>query len=299
MKKTNDILNQIETVYDDEKSFKEILKQQLINLAKSGQWTIFTHQINGARDDFFETDPLDKLKGIFSYGLACRRYGSINGTTVMAGTVKNSKDHLLVPAIDDKTDEETKQAIIKEYDFENLIDTILNYDFHNFGKHGDNTYPTLLLAFPKYIEVDGKQVEFATSAYCKLRPDGRNKIEEMMHSKTNKYIFFDSQHFAVSWLDIFKDMERTEDGFDFRGFSSFPPEFNLLAFYKDESGKFHIYTPQNHISNENNKEKLQAYLQSAKDFISSHDCDLDEALLQKNILNSEIVYRKLDEDEFD
>ena len=297
-KNKDDFLMGLEKVYENKEEFRKGLILELKKLAQNGQWSVYTHQINGARDELFDSHPMRKLKGVFKCGLACSRYGSISGTTVFAGTVRPEGDKRTFPDLSSISDDE-REAVEKEYDFESVVDRLLNYDYHDFTSTGGNTFPTLVLAFPKVIEVDGKEVEFSTSKYCSYRPNGWDNLTALAKANPSKDLYRDSQHMPVSWKDISKDIVKTEDGFEFRTFRDFNPHDTLLAFYKDENGEYHLFSPNTHWTNEANKEELKQYLKDMADFISYCKFDLDSSIINKWSENSEIVYQRLDENMFD
>lgn len=181
----------------DKKTFatREQLKQYLISLQnelnQKCEFNIFVHQINdwehGGGDDK-EAIINGKIEGILNNGLSVNSYSSIFGTTIFIGS--------------------TSQPV---------ADAIIDYNYHRV-----DSYPTCVIAIPKYIEIDGKQVEFSS-----YKSNSEQAKQEIAKAFQDAHLFATPDHRKSSLLDVVKGSSKlptyyilgikkqTEQGYEF------------------------------------------------------------------------------------
>lgn len=176
--------------FKSRKEAEQHLVDIMNDLNKKGEFNIFVHQINNFRD-FWNTggDIIQKkIDGIMRYGLKLGDYASLLGTTNLA-CVSSSLD----------------------------ADSILNYDYHR-----ESSFPTCVIAIPKFIDVDGEKVEYST--YKSNSMDAQKQIKNVFNDKK---IWIDRHHLKVSIFDAIKGyrdlpkhyivgiLKKVDGGYDF------------------------------------------------------------------------------------
>lgn len=234
--------------FNSMEELKQAITSYLESFKQKDEMILYAHQINDYRQEAGDSNPQLKLKSVIKSGLSAYHYGSVDGTLCKMGS-----------SVDKTT-----------------IDKIINYDYHNFKKYKDE-YPVVVLAFPKYIVVDGKTVEFCSSQYSKEKRGWNQKLDALLnkHSTHNKYISIDSQYTPKTWLDIIK------------GFGSFKNQDTLFAFCKDEDG-YSLYLPHTHWW-EQNEELYKFHKQKIAEKIKKYNSNLEAAIIEQSEKNQIIV----------
>ena len=120
-----------ELKFETEEEYKTFLEGKLQALKKDGEYVIFMHEMYEHAYGVDKSSLKEKKIGTLDNGLSYSKYASIIGTTKMVGDV-------------DKIS----------------ADDIINYSYYDEKKEGIK--PSLILAFPKYITINGEKVEFVT-----------------------------------------------------------------------------------------------------------------------------------------
>lgn len=172
--------------FDTREDIKKYLVEILRELNKRGEFNIFVHQINNFRDFWVsDGDIQQKIDGIFRNGLRIGDYSSLFGTTNLA-CVSSSLD----------------------------ADLILDYDYHH-----EQTFPTCVIAIPKYIFVDGEKVEYST-----YKSNSKGVREEIRQAFEQKNINVDGHHLKRSIFDAIK------------GYRNLPHHYVVGIVRKEEKG---------------------------------------------------------------
>ena len=143
--------------FSTEEEYRKFLEEKLQALQKDGEYVIFMHEIcEYAYGDDKDTVE-NKKRNILARGLRFSRYGSIVGTTKMIGEVGTLS-----------------------------IDDIINYSYY---KERSGVRTSLILAFPKYITINGEKVEFVTYKGTTTRDGDPKIIAELkdLYAKGAKY----------------------------------------------------------------------------------------------------------------
>lgn len=230
-----------EILFETPNELKAYLQNYLKQINCMDEFELFAHQVNHYSGEFLhETNEYDKMKMVLKSGLKASHYGSVDGTLRYVG---------------ESTQPET-------------VANVLNYDYHGYGQKGVNRYPTIVLAFPKDVNVNGEKVPYAISDYSVNNDDWNTRICKMLKEKSNMYPSVDSQYTPKCWADIVK------------GFSSFKPTDTMFAVYLDKDGKYHLLMPHTHWA----ENDVKAYAEHKKDLakiIKSYDVDLDRAIIDE------------------
>lgn len=223
--------------FNTKQELRQAIEKYLASHNKKDEMMIYAHQINDYRSEVGASDPILKLNSVLENGLAASRYSTIDGTVTCMGSNKD-KD---------------------------IVDNILNYDYHMFGENRRDDYPIVVLAFPRYINVDGKDVEYSTSQYAKEKPDSQKKLTALLDGKISKYQVPDPQYTPKRWIDVVK------------GFDNFTPNDTLFAFYKDNEG-YYLCLPSTHWLEQDEK-KYNQHKQNLAEHIKKYDSNLEKAII--------------------
>jgi len=173
---------------------EEYLKKYFEEINNVDELQIFAHQINDYRYDGIN-DPTKKLNRILESGLMANDYYTTEGTMICLGSSKDKE----------------------------IVKKIIDYDYHRVHGKDCRQYPTLILAFPKRVKVNGQEVEFASSKYSRNVPDGLTNLTQLMESKAKTRITVHRQYTPCTWLDVVYQ-------------SRYSPKDNLLAVEVNEKG---------------------------------------------------------------
>ncbi len=185
--------------FKNREELRKYLFEQMKELNKKGEFNIFVHQINNYKNFFDHGEDIlqRKIDGIFDGGLRLGQYSSIFGTTNL---VSCSSD------LD--------------------VDSILDYNYYR-----NSNFPTLVMAIPKYIDVDGKKVEF--SSYKNNVEGAREEIKNEFRANG----IVESNHNIKSCLfDVLK------------GYNNLPQYYILGVVAKDKDGYVFVEN-KNHLKN--------------------------------------------------
>ena len=237
-------------IFDNE----EELSKYFTKIMETDVFIILVHQRNNFRDYIFDSEPQKKLCSIMKDGLSASRYGSIDGTVNRMGSSKDKS----------------------------TIDEVLKYDYH--GTKKCHCLPTVVLALPRFIDVNGTKTEFVMSNYLKEKDCSQEEFSKLFKEKYSRVFTPDSQHTPKCWADVLK------------GFKNFNVCDNLCAFYPMEDGKYCLLLPHIHWS-EKSKEDFLAYKDRISKKIASYDCSLEDAIIreqrkQQSYINS--LYDSID-----
>lgn len=224
-------------IFDNEEELSKYFSSILDKLNKKDEFIILAHQINNFKDYIFDSDPQKKLCSIMKEGLSASRYGSIDGTVNRMGSSK---------------DESTVYEVIK-------------YDYHN--AKNVCSFPTVVLALPRFVDINGTKIEFVMSDYLKEKDCSQEKLSKLFREKYSRVFTPDAQHTPKCWADILK------------GFKNFNVCDNLCAFYKMPDGKYCLLVPHIHWSEKNNDEYL-AYKNRISKAIENYNCSLEDAIIK-------------------
>lgn len=199
---------QVSHKFENREELNKFLVNQLQQLNQKGEFIIFVHQINGYRS-YWESEGdiiKQKVDGILKYGLRLSDYSSILGTTNIACSSSDLDPN-----------------------------PIVEYDYHH-----QSSFPTCVIAIPRYIEVDGKQVEFSTYKY-----GSENVRGEIRNYFNNNGIAIDGHHLKSSLFDVIKE------------YNQLPIHYVLGVLVKREQGFVFIENSE-HLKN-TNADQFQAY----------------------------------------
>lgn len=216
------------------------------------EFSVFAHQVNDYRDDLGEGNPHSKMELILQNGLSASKYGSIYGTLNFMGSSKDA----------------------------NTVERATDYNYH-YSDQKACFFPTVLLAFPRFVLVDGKKVEYATSKYTSKEPHAHDMLVKLIKER-DPYDFPPLlQHTPKCWADVLK------------GFNKFSTLDTLCAFYKDASGEYHLIFPHTHWA----EQELGLYIKHKQKLatrIAEYNTDLDDAIITEIAKRHEIVWAMYD-----
>lgn len=181
---------------------KAYLMKQMEELNQKGEFNIFVHQINNYKNylDLGENILQRKIDGIMSDGLRLGEYSSIFGTTNLVAS-----------------------------SFDQNVDPVLNYDYHRNSK-----FPVLVIAIPKYVDVDGKKIEY--SSYKNNTEGAREEIKNEFRSNG----IYESNHNVKSCLfDVLK------------GYSNLPKHY-ILGIFTQNDNEYSYIENKEHLKNLSN-----------------------------------------------
>lgn len=153
--------------FKNREEIKIYLLEQMNELNRKGEFNIFVHQINNYKNylDSGKDVLQKKICGIVDDGLRLGKYSSIFGTTNLVAS-----------------------------SLERNVDPVIDYNYYR-----NSDFPILVVAIPKYIDVDGKKVEF--SSYKNNTEGAREEIKNEF--RTNG--IYESNHNIKSCLfDVLK-----------------------------------------------------------------------------------------------
>lgn len=187
---------------------REELQQYLIKLQKrlneKGEFNIYVHQINswqhggGDKEQIIE----GKVNGILNNGLSLYEYSSIFGTTIFLGSTNSD-----------------------------VSDAIIDYDYHH-----DSSYPTCVIAIPKFVNIDGKRVE-----YSSFKSNSPEAFQEINKAYRDEKLMPTTDHKKANLFDVVK------------GSSMLPVYYILGVKMEDEQG-FSFVENSAHLMNSNDQE---------------------------------------------
>ena len=185
--------------FKNREELKKYLIQQMDELNKKGEFNIFVHQINNYKN--YLDDGKDilqrKIDGILESGLRLGEYASIFGTTNLVAS-----------------------------SFEQNVDPVIDYDYHR-----NSSFPVLVIAIPKYVDVDGKKVEF--SSYKNNTEGAREEIKNEF--RTNG--IFESNHNIKSCI------------FDtLKGYNNLPKHY-ILGVLTKKQNEYSYIENDDHLKN--------------------------------------------------
>jgi hypothetical protein len=199
--------------FENRRELKKHIAKVLKNLDGQFEYNIFMHHINDYDEDntFKPGDKLrkSKMESILKNGFTISRYASIFGTMILLGVSKKIS-----------------------------ADDIINYKYY----HNDRT-ACCIFALPKYVNVEGKKVEFSSFNGVSSYEQPKELFDEYDRQNLNKII---RHHIKSCVFDAIK------------GFGELPLCYNLGMIYEDKNGKFYYINPHTHLSEKNNEE-LKAY----------------------------------------
>lgn len=232
--------------FNSKQELTDFLKNYFKEISDVDEFIILAHQINDFRDEFSTYEPLEKLASILYSGLSASKYASIDGTTIRMGS-----------SLEGKT-----------------ADAAVDYDYHVY--HKNRIYPTLLLALPRFVEVNGEKTEYVMSKY--VRKDRKvTNLKQLYYEKTgDDCVVLDNQHAVKCWADVLK------------GFSSFKTGDTLCAFYETDDGCYNLILPHTHWV-ERGTEEYKNYKNSLSRKIESYHMSLEDAIMYKNKKNQNYI----------
>lgn len=199
----------------------------LRDLNKKDEFNIYVHQIwrHSTWWDRGEGVVERRVEGIMSSGLDGGDYCSIFGTTKFACS---SKDLDANP--------------------------ILNYDYHH-----DSTLPTCIISIPKYVEIDGKKVE-----YSSYKSNTDEALKEVQDAYRERWHVVDGHHQKSNLFDVVKGMQ------------NIPKYYTLGIIQKDGEGYSFINSPENlrfatQEEYKNYQQKVAGIVKSAYERYSTQD----------------------------
>lgn len=241
-----------EIVFKNKFELARCLQEYLEDVNDMDEMSVFAHQVNDYRDEFGDGNPHEKLMSILHGGLDAARYGSIYGTLNFMGS---SRDAL-------------------------TVERATQYNYH-YSDTRAGFFPIVLLAFPRFVNIDGKKEEYATSKYTPKEPHAHQMLVRLLEAKYPYALPPLLQHTPKCWADILK------------GFSKFGTADTLCAFYKDVDGNYHIMFPHTHWA-EQNKETYQSHKQKLSKRIKDYNLNLDEAIITTISHQNEVVWSMYD-----
>ena len=232
--------------FNSKQELADFLKVYFKEISTVDEFIILTHQVNDFRDEFSTYEPLEKLASILKFGLSASKYASIDGTTIRMGST-----------LEEKT-----------------ADEAVDYDYHLY--HENRIYPTVLLALPRFVDVNGEKTEYVMSKY--VRKDRKvTNLKQLYYEKTgDDCVILDNQHAVKCWADVLK------------GFSSFKTGDTLCAFYETDDGCYNLILPHTHWS-ERGEEEYKNYKNALSKKIESYNMPLEDAILYKDKKNQSIL----------
>lgn len=232
--------------FNNKQELAEFLKVYFKKISVVDEFIILAHQVNDFRSDFSTYEPLGKLASILQGGLSASKYASIDGTTIRMGS-----------SLEEKTADES-----------------VDYDYHHC--HENRIYPTVLLALPRFVEVNGEKTEYVMSKY--VRKDRKvTNLKQLYYEKTgNDCVILDNQYAVKCWADVLK------------GFSSFKTGDTLCAFYETTNGCYNLILPHTHWS-ERGTEEYKNYKNALSRKIESYGMTLEDAILYKDKKNQSYI----------
>lgn len=171
-------------------------------LNRKGEFNIFVHQINNYKNylDSGEDVLQKKICGIIDDGLRLGKYSSIFGTTNLVAS-----------------------------SLERNVDPVIDYNYYR-----NSDFPILVVAIPKYIDVDGKKVEF--SSYKNNTEGAREEIKNEFRSNG----IYESNHNVKSCLfDVLK------------GYSNLPKHY-ILGIFTQNDNEYSYIENKEHLKNLSN-----------------------------------------------
>ena len=243
-----DTVNIEKTTFKSKADFERAINKYISKINKTDEFVLFAHQINNFRQSVGERNPQIKLNSILTKGLNAYKYGSADGTLNYMGLSTESC----------------------------TIDNILNYDYHKFGVGQINNFPTIVLAFPRFIKYVGKQVEFATSHYSTEKPGSHQKLVALLTKRISQYHTVDTQYTPKTWLDIMK------------GFADFAIKDTLFAFYQQAENEYVLLLPHTHWV-EQSADKYAIHKHNLAKMVESFKGNLEDAIVYETKQNQLIV----------
>lgn len=243
-------------LFSNREDFINFLRNYFSDISEVDELELFAHQVNDWRDFIYGEDPMEKTNGILKSGLSASKYGSTDGTLTRMGSILDG----------------------------DVIDKIIDYDYHGFKKlKGQNCFPTVILAFPKKVKINGSDVDFTDSEYTTDHGDYDKKISQSLQNGGAGVVSnAGSQFTPKTWLDVIHC---------FRNYSA---EDNLMAFYKDEKQMYNLILPESHWIFQG-REEYERHKASISKKIEEEGCDLPEAIRRKVQENQWLVDSALDE----
>lgn len=232
--------------FNNKQELTIFLKIYFKKISAVDEFIILAHQVNDFRDEFSMYDPMEKLSSILRFGLSASKYGSIDGTTIRMGSSLQ----------------------------EHTVDEAMDYDYHLY--HKNRIFPTVLLALPRYVDVNGEKTEYVMSQY--VRKDRRvDNLKQLYREKTgDDFVVLDNQHAVKCWADVLK------------GFSSFKTGDTLCAFYETIDGGYNLILPHTHWS-EMGKEEYKNYKNALSHKIEKLNMSLEDAIMYKESKNKSYI----------
>lgn len=206
------------------------LAKQINHLNLDQEYSILAHQVNTSYDVFnnrkFCVPEIlhAKLNSIFEYGFSISDYSTIYGTARLIGSSKA-----------------------------NVANKILSYNYYKNIEHK----LICIIALPKYVKVNGRNVEYST--YKNL--SANNHIPELVEEYKKHGVLPEFHHFKCCLFDAIK------------GYRSMPKCYMLGAIEIDkETQTYAYYTSNTHLSSQ-----------------SEHVKNLHQESVEKAIIN---LYKK-------
>lgn len=226
-------------VLKNKEQLEKCLKVLFDDINQVDEFIICAHQVNNHRDAVADSDPMLKLDSILKSGLYASRYGSIDGTVRRMGSSKDKS----------------------------VVKNVADYNYH--VSENSKTFPTVILALPRFIDVDGQKVEYASSDYIMNDETGKKKLRDMLETKKSRNRSPDNQHTAKCWADVLK------------GFKDFHVNDSLCAFYQEEdSGNYVLILPNVHWAYKPTQE-YKDYKQRIANKIKCYDKSLEDAIVHE------------------
>lgn len=208
--------NKMETKnFTTKESYLECLQKLLNQLAQRGDYIIYLHEMSPDMN-VKEPDPRRIIatektaNSIATYGLDTSDYGSIAGTAKKIG--------------------EAKDVNAQEI-----------YDYVYYGCHAGAMRAVAIMAFPKYIEIDGKQLEYGT---CSEKEKIHKIVKEAGISPRG-------DHSCVCLYDCIKRWPVfAEDGKTIAEFNTYVPLEYMLGIQEiiEEDDDYRLLLPHTHLA---------------------------------------------------
>ncbi len=188
--------------FKNREEIKIYLLEQMNELNRKGEFNIFVHQINNYKNylDSGEDVLQKKICGIIDDGLRLGEYSSIFGTTNLVAS-----------------------------SLERNVDPVIDYNYYR-----NSDFPILVVAIPKYINVDGNNVEY--SSYKNNVEGAREEIKQEFRSNG----IYESNHNVKSCLfDVLK------------GYSNLPKHY-ILGIFTQTDNEYSYIENKEHLKNLSN-----------------------------------------------
>ena len=185
--------------FKNREEIKIYLLEQMNELNRKGEFNIFVHQINNYKNylDSGEDVLQKKICGIIDDGLRLGKYSSIFGTTNLVAS-----------------------------SLERNVDPVIDYNYYR-----NSDFPILVVAIPKYIDVDGKKVEF--SSYKNNTEGAREEIKNEFRENN---IFESNHNIKACLFDVLK------------GYGNLPQYYILGVLSKGENNYSYVENNE-HLKN--------------------------------------------------